>query len=220
MQLKHRFAVPAKIDETWAALNDLERVALCFPGASMDSVEGDTFAGTVRLKVGPIVMRYVGSGAFASRDAENYRASVVAKGRDRSGNGTANVNVAMSLAPQPDGTEVEVVTDLAISGRAAQFGSSVITEVSDRLLLEFVDRLSEQLGGHSGSNAGSGGVAGADATQGPEPGTGSAGRAQSVETLDFGKLLGPALAKRFAPPAAVVLLLIGVFLWTRRRPAA
>jgi carbon monoxide dehydrogenase subunit G len=79
MQLKHTFKVPATIDETWEAFNDLERVALCFPGASMDSVEGDTFAGTVRLKLGPIVMRYVGSGAFVSRDAENYRASLEAK---------------------------------------------------------------------------------------------------------------------------------------------
>ena len=214
MQLKHRFKVPATIEETWAALNDLERVALCFPGASMDSVEGDAFAGTVRLKLGPIVMRYVGSGAFVSRDAESYRASLQAKGRDRSGNGTASVTVATSLTPQADGTEVEVVTDLAITGRAAQFGSGVITEVSDRLLLEFVDRLSEQLGHPARLDAGSGSTErGADATQASAAGARSE---QSTDTLDFGRLVGPALAKRFALPVAAVLLVVGAFLWSRR----
>jgi carbon monoxide dehydrogenase subunit G len=215
MQLKHTFKVPATIDETWNAMNDLERVALCFPGASMDTVEGDTFAGTVRLKLGPIVMRYVGSGAFVSRDAETYRASLEAKGRDRSGNGTANVTVSTSLTPQADGTDVEVVTDLAITGRAAQFGSGVITEVSDRLLLEFVDRLSEQLGRPAGWDASSGGAEDVGATHVSAPG---ARVGQMADTLDFGKLVGPALAKRFAPAVGAVLLLVGCcFLCSRRR---
>ena len=218
MQLKHRFSVPAPIEETWAALNDLEQVALCFPGASMDSVEGDSFAGTVRLKLGPVVMRYVGSGAFVSRDAQHHRATLRAKGRDRSGNGTANVTVSTSLTSQGNGTEVEVVTDLAITGRAAQFGSGVITEVSDRLLGEFVDRLSEQLGRRTGPEGTPGGAEGSVASS--QGSTADARWAQSADTLDFGKLVGPALAKRFAPPVAATLLVVGVFLWSRRRHTA
>ena len=218
MQLKHRFTVPAPVEETWAALNDLEHVALCFPGASMDSVEGDSFAGTVRLKLGPVVMRYVGSGAFVARDAENHRATLQAKGRDRSGNGTANVTVSTSLTPQGNGTDVEVVTDLAITGRAAQFGSGVITEVSDRLLGEFVDRLSEQLGRRTGPEGTPGGAEGSVASS--QGSTADARWAQSADTLDFGKLVGPALAKRFAPPVAATLLVVGVFLWSRRRHTA
>jgi carbon monoxide dehydrogenase subunit G len=204
MQLTHTFKVPATVDETWAVLNDLERVALCFPGASMDSVDGDTFAGTVRLKLGPIVMSYVGSGAFTSRDATTHRASLEAKGRDRSGNGTANVNVAMALTPQGAGTEVQVVTELAITGRAAQFGSGVITEVSDRLLLEFVGRLSEELGHPATSSAEAGG-------------TGGAVGASAPDTLNFAQLVAPALAKQFGPPAFAAFVLAGLAFWLGRR---
>jgi len=208
MQLKHRFTVAATIDQTWAALNDLERTAACFPGASLDTVDGDTFAGTVRLKLGPIVMRYIGSGAFVSRDAENHRASLEAKGRDRSGNGTASVAVSTALTSRPDGTEVEVVTDLAITGRAAQFGSGVISEVSDRLLLEFVDRFSEQLGVPSGRSVSPDGAA---------EGATESGRTGSTDTLDFGTFVWPALARRFGPPVAAGLLAVGLVLWLRRR---
>jgi len=204
MQLKHTFKVPATIDQTWAALNDLERVALCFPGASLDSVDGDTFSGTVRLKLGPIVMRYIGSGAFVSRDADHYRASLEAKGRDRSGNGTANVAVSTQLTSQADGTEVEVVTDLAITGRAAQFGSGVISEVSDRLLLEFVDRLSEQLGAPS-------------TTATTKAGATAGGGDTSNDTLDFGTFVLPTLARRFGPPVAAGLVLLGLVFWVARR---
>ena len=127
----------------------------------------------------------------------------------------ANVTVSMALTPQAGGTEVEVVTDLAVTGRAAQFGSGVITEVSDRLLLEFVDRLSEQLGRPAGSGAGSAGLNGADATHASSSG------ARLDDTLDFGKLVGPALAKRFAPPiAAVLLAAVGFLLWSRGRRTA
>jgi len=205
MQLKHTFKVPATIDQTWTALNDLERVALCFPGASLDSVDGDAFSGTVRLKLGPIVMRYIGSGAFVSRDADSYRASLEAKGRDRSGNGTAQVAVSTQLTSQADGTEVEVVTDLAITGRAAQFGSGVISEVSDRLLLEFVDRLSEQLGVSPAERAGT-------ATT-----TTAAAAGESTDTLDFGTFVLPTLARRFGPPAAAGLALLGLVFWLGRR---
>jgi hypothetical protein len=153
-----------------------------------------------------------------ARDAENHRATLQAKGRDRSGNGTANVTVSTSLTPQGNGTDVEVVTDLAITGRAAQFGSGVITEVSDRLLGEFVDRLSEQLGRRTGPEGTPGGAEGSVASS--QGSTADARWAQSADTLDFGKLVGPALAKRFAPPVAATLLVVGVFLWSRRRHTA
>lgn len=203
MQLKHTFQVPAPVDRTWDALNDLERVALCFPGAALDSVEGDSFAGTVRLKLGPVVMRYVGSGAFVHRDAEQHRAELEAMGRDRSGNGTAKVGVTTQLSAQPDGgTQVEVVTDLAITGRAAQLGSGVISEVSDRLLSEFVDRLSEQLGVAPPATSGAG-----------APGSSAA----AGDTLDVGRLVWPMLARRVGPLAGAVLGVLVVTRIARRR---
>jgi carbon monoxide dehydrogenase subunit G len=219
MQLKHTFTVPAAIDQTWEALNDLERVARCFPGAAIDSVEGDSFAGTVRLKLGPVVMRYVGSGEFVSRDTAQYRAVLKAKGRDRSGNGTADVLVTTQLAALPEGgTRVDVETDLSITGRAAQLGSGAIGDVSNRLLGEFVGRLSEQLGVAQPQAArvvvGESPVSNAAPASGPGPG----------DTLDLGRLIWPMLIRRAGPFAAGVLLgALGAVLFNalarrRRRP--
>ena len=64
MELTHRFTVPAPVEETWATFNDIEGVAGCFPGATVTSVEGDTFEGSCKVKLGPIALVYNGSGTF------------------------------------------------------------------------------------------------------------------------------------------------------------
>ena len=97
MQLEHRFTVPASIDVAWDALIDLESVGSCFPGATVTSVEGDEFAGTCKIKLGPISMQYSGSGKFVERDESSHRAVIEAKGKDKRGNGTAAVTVTASL---------------------------------------------------------------------------------------------------------------------------
>lgn len=146
MELTHRFTVPAGVDDTWRLLNDLEQVAPCFPGASLTSVDGEEFAGTVKVKLGPISMEYKGTGSFTERDEDQHRAVIDAKGKDKRGNGTANATVTARLSPDGDGTAVEVDTDLAITGKPAQFGRGVIEDVSDKLLDQFVACLSEKLG--------------------------------------------------------------------------
>src|SRR4028118_161976 len=93
MELNHRFRVKAPIDVTWAAFNCLERVAPCFPGATLTSVSGDDFSGSCKVKLGPIALQYTGSGLFVERDMTSYRAVIEAKGRDKRGNGTAGARV-------------------------------------------------------------------------------------------------------------------------------
>ena len=147
MQLNHRFTVPASIDETWSAFNDLERIAPCFPGAALTSVEGDEFTGTCKIKLGPISMQYGGSGKFLERDEAAYRAVIEAKGKDKRGNGTAAATVTAQLVAEGDtSTNVEVVTDLAITGKPAQFGRGVMQDVSDKLLGQFATCLETRLG--------------------------------------------------------------------------
>ncbi len=146
MDLTHRFVVPASIDTTWAAFNDLERIAPCFPGATVTSVEGDDFAGSVKVKLGPIAMLYNGTGTFVERDQTRHRAVLKAKGKDKRGNGTAGVTVVANMTPEGDGTAVEVTSDLSITGKPAQFGRGVIQDVSDKLLGQFVDCIAGQLG--------------------------------------------------------------------------
>lgn len=147
MELQHRFTVPAPIDRTWAAFNDLESIAPCFPGAVLTSCEGDEFAGTVKVKLGPVSLQYSGTGRFVQRDEDGHRARFEAKGKDKRGNGTAAAAVtAQLIAIGASTTAVEVKTDLSITGRPAQFGRGVMQDVSDRLLAQFSVCLEEQLG--------------------------------------------------------------------------
>jgi len=146
MELTHRFSVPVPIDEAWAHFNDIASVAECFPGASVTSIDGDEFAGSVKVKLGPIALLYNGSGTFTEKDEVNHRFVVAAKGKDKRGNGTAGADVVMSMTESgPAATDVEVVTDLAITGKPAQFGRGVMQDVSDKLLGQFVACLEQRL---------------------------------------------------------------------------
>lgn len=140
MELTHDFVVPASIEDAWSTFMDLEQVGSCFPGATVDSVTDDGFTGTVKVKLGPIALVYTGSGRFIERDDAAHRAVIEAKGKDKRGNGTAGATVGVHLSPAEGGasTRVDVTTDLAITGKPAQFGRGVMQDVSDKLLQQFV----------------------------------------------------------------------------------
>ena len=154
MELTHRFSVPASKEVTWAAFNDIESVAGCFPGAVVTGVDGDDFTGTCKVKLGPIALTYAGSGTFIEKDEAGGRFLLEAKGKDKRGNGTAGATVTATMTEAgPDRTDVEVVTDLAITGKPAQFGRGVIQDVSDKLLGQFMDCLEQRLGPEGGAEA-------------------------------------------------------------------
>jgi carbon monoxide dehydrogenase subunit G len=144
MDLTHRFSVPAQMDEAWNAFNDLEGLAPCFPGATISSVEGDEFSGSVKIKLGPIALVYNGSGRYVERNDAERRVVIEARGKDKRGNGTATAKVTAKFAGSGDQTQIEVFTDLAITGKPAQFGRGVISDVSDKLLNQFVSCVSDR----------------------------------------------------------------------------
>ncbi|HEX3929960.1 MAG TPA: SRPBCC family protein [Nocardioides sp.] len=147
MDLEHTFTVPVGVDQAWAEFQDISSVAQCFPGATVTGVEDDSFAGSVKVKLGPIALTYNGSGTFTERDETNHRFVVDAKGKDKRGNGTAGATVTLTMTPHGDAsTEVTVLTDLAITGKPAQFGRGVMQDVSDKLLGQFVSCLESRLG--------------------------------------------------------------------------
>lgn len=146
MELKHSFTVPAPLDEAWSALVDIERIAPCMPGAALDSVDGDAFTGRVKVKLGPVNLTYRGQASFVEKDPAAHRAVIDARGKDQRGNGTASARISAVLADAAEaGTRVDVVTDLNITGRPAQFGRAVMVDVGDKLLAEFSNRLAEEL---------------------------------------------------------------------------
>jgi uncharacterized protein len=147
VDLSHSFTVPASVADTWATFEDIESVAGCFPGATVTAVDGNDFTGTCKVKLGPIALVYTGSGTFVEKDEAARRFVIEAKGKDKRGNGTAAATVLARLLPEGDGTAVEVSTDLAITGKPAQFGRGVIQDVSNKLLDRFVACLAETLSG-------------------------------------------------------------------------
>ena len=146
MQLENSFTVPVPVDEAWRVLLDIERIAPCMPGAALDSVTGDEFTGRVKVKLGVITLTYQGKASFVEKDEAAHRAVIDARGRDQRGNGTASALVTATLAADGDRTKVDVLTDLNITGRPAQFGRGVMTDVGNKLLGQFADRLAAQLG--------------------------------------------------------------------------
>lgn len=243
MDLQHTFTVPTSIDETWALFMDVERVGNCFPGAKVTEATGDGFAGTAKVKLGPIVLLYAGSGSFIERDASAYRAVLEAKGKDKRGNGTAGATVTIQLSPDGQGSRADVTTDLAITGKPAQFGRGVMQDVSDKLLEQFSACIERQL---SPSAVAFTAMRPAEASS-PQPSaqpTGEAGAANGVlggsgraqepavsaatprthgqyasdEAIDLGSAVLPVLVQRYAALAlsAVSGLILGWLLGRRR----
>jgi uncharacterized protein len=147
MQLEHSFTVPVGVEEAFRVLRDIERIGPCMPGATITSVEGEEFAGKVKVKVGPMQVTYQGTAQFVEVDEARHSAKIEAKGKEARGPGTANATITATCTESDGVTTVDVVTDLAITGKPAQFGRGVMADVGDKLLGKFADCLAEELSG-------------------------------------------------------------------------
>src|SRR5450755_1185158 len=145
MELEHSFTVPVPEERAWEVLLDVERVAPCMPGASLDSVDGDAIAGRIKVKVGPIAMTYAGTARFTERDPNAHVITLEASGKETRGAGTASATVRSMLEGQGDQTHVIVHTTLNVTGRPAQFGRGVMAEVGGKLIGIFAANLAEML---------------------------------------------------------------------------
>jgi carbon monoxide dehydrogenase subunit G len=178
VQLTNTFTVPVPVERAWQVLLDAERVAPCLPGASVDQVDGDDVHGRVAARLGPIHVQYQGTVSFVERDELAHRAVLHASAKESRGDGTARATIAASLAPDGDATTVTVVTDLAITGKPAQFGRGVVADVSRHLVGQFARNLASEIESGRLAVATDGEAAPADSA-GPAPSAGSAGSAGS-----------------------------------------
>ncbi len=144
MDLNHEFVVNVPVAEAWAILTDLERIAPCLPGAQLTEIEGDTYRGQVKIKVGPILAQFKGQASFVLRDDAAHTATLKGEGRDTTGKGNASAMITAELTSvTPTSTKCTVHTDLSISGKVAQFGRGALTDVSDKLLAQFSENLNQ-----------------------------------------------------------------------------
>ena len=143
MELSNDFEVSAPIEKVWEVINDVELIAPCLPGAQLEEVENDEYKGFVKVKVGPITAQYKGVAKFVEKDDSNHRVVIRGEGRDTRGAGNAAADITASLESTTEGTRVNVVTDLKITGKVAQFGRGVMADISKKLMSQFADNLSE-----------------------------------------------------------------------------
>lgn len=152
MELVHDFTVPVPAEQAFDLLVDVQKIGPCLPGAVITSVDGDTFEGGMKIRLGPISMTFKGDGELVEKDPAAKRAVIEARGRDAKGNGGAQATVTATLDEHDGVTDVHVVTDLNVTGKAAQFGGGVMRDVSNRMLGQFADNLSQLI--QSGAVAG------------------------------------------------------------------
>jgi carbon monoxide dehydrogenase subunit G/predicted flap endonuclease-1-like 5' DNA nuclease len=151
MELEHSFTVPVPKSRAWDVLLDVERVAPCMPGATLDSVDGDEIHGRIKVKVGPINMTYAGTARFVERDKDAGVVTLEASGKETRGAGTASASVRSVLEDRGQATHVKVLTTLNVTGKPAQFGRGVMNEVGGRLLTIFATNLAALLAEQEGA---------------------------------------------------------------------
>ncbi|NKQ54151.1 SRPBCC family protein [Amycolatopsis sp. K13G38] len=225
MRLDHEFSVPAPPAQVWKAVTDPEAVAPCMPGATLTKVEGETFTGTVKVKLGPISLTYKGAGEFLEADETARKIVIKASGKDARGGGTAAATVTVTLTEESGSTKGKVETDLNVTGKPAQFGRGMISEVGGKILDQFATNLAEKLGGGEEPKAE---PAAQPATGAAEPAEAAKPKLEAVkpapqkeaEAIDLFEYAGSSVAKRLAPVLAGVaglLIIVAIIRAIRRR---
>jgi len=221
--------VSTPIADTWKVLLDIEGIAPCLPGAQLQEIEGDEYRGIVKVKVGPITAQYKGTATLAEVDEPGRRLVIDASGRDTRGQGNATASIEVTMLEDGDGTRVEVVTDLAITGKVAQFGRSMLVDVSSKLMGQFVENLERDVLATQDSPPDA--PPAADAAAAPAAESVAASAPESVpapaelrridskepEAIDLLDMAGGSAAKRLVPLGIGVLLLFVIWRVLRSR---
>jgi uncharacterized protein len=229
MKLENDFTVPAPLEQAWAVLLDVERVAPCLPGAAVEPAgEDGEYAGTMTIKIGPITSRYKGTVKIETADAQNHVAVMRAQAKDARGQGTASATITSSMEEVPDGTRVKVETDMRVTGPAAQFGRGVMQDVSAKLMRQFAACLEREMSaapvGVNGAAPETGpeiepepqpAAAQAAAPEQPAPANGGP-QPQPENVLDLGEASREAVLKRVVPVVGALVGLMILFRLIRR----
>jgi len=156
--------------------------------------------------VGPILAQFKGQASFVSRDDANFLASLKAEGRDTGGKGNASATITARLEPvSASSAKCTVDTQLNISGKVAQFGRGALADVSDKLLLQFVDNLNTLIASQPVESAP---AAAPTAASAAAPVVRKIEQTQEVAPLDLLDTAGSTIAKRLVPVLVVIAAVV------------
>jgi carbon monoxide dehydrogenase subunit G len=147
MLIENEFTASAPVDELWAFLLDVQRIAPCMPGAELTEVVDDTnWRGRMTMKFGPVGMAFAGTVTMQERDDAAHRVVLSAKGTEQKGKGAASASVTSWLEPRDDGSSlVKMQADISLTGAVAQLSRGLLPEVSKKLTQQFADCLEQTL---------------------------------------------------------------------------
>ena len=207
MILENEFSVGADIDTVWAELLDMEGVATCLPGATIQATDAENvYSGSMRLKIGPMRVVYRGTATLSDVDDASHAAVITLSAREAKGQGSAMATIRNRLEDTGSGTRVRAETELHITGPQAQFGRGVIEDVGKRVLDEFSERLEERITRSEGSAAGS--ESATESSEATAPADAPAAVLESPDALDVGSLIARTPAVRIAAGALLLALLL------------
>ena len=233
--MENDFTVEAPVEQAWETMLDLERIAPCLPGASVEKASGDNgdYKGTMTVRIGPVSQKYDGTVSITEADESAHRAVLQADGKDSRGQGTASATIVSTMEEDGDGkTKVHVETDMKLTGRAAQFGRGVQQEVATKILTQFAECLEREIMGENVHEEPEPEPEPATSSSEAEPSGNGAGEGEEqprrriiqqdreVEPLDLGEMSRDAVLKRAkvaAPIAAGVVVVVGAIWLLRRR---
>jgi uncharacterized protein len=160
MRIERDFEVPAAPPDAYELLVDLERVGSCIPGGEVGKLEDDgSHPASIAVALGPMRMNYRGKVRIEERDDAAHRAVLHADVREQRGQGTAKARMTMDVSAAGTASLVATVTDVKLTGRAAQMGRGVVDDVAARLVAEMAACIAarfEPPGGDDGSDGGGG----------------------------------------------------------------
>jgi carbon monoxide dehydrogenase subunit G len=185
MDLEHSFTIPVPPEQAWQVLLDVERIAPCMPGATVDSVDGDVVKGRIKVKVGPVTMTYSGTARFVERDEQARAVTIEASGKETRGAGTASATIRSMLQDEGGQAKVIVHTTMSVTGRPAQFGRGVMAEVGGRIIERFAGNLAALLAGEGSPAAGAAASPGGPASA-PAASAAAAGAPAAVDSAPDG----------------------------------
>jgi uncharacterized protein len=138
VQLEHPFTMSKPLDESFAAITDLERVVPCVEGGRvLERTGDDSVKAEIVVKMGAMSLKFVGTVEITEKDAAEHRAVMSVKSREAGGQGHANATVVFALA---DGGGT-LNTNAQITGKAASMGEGVVAGVLDALITDFTGKL-------------------------------------------------------------------------------
>lgn len=223
MELENSFVVPADIDTAWKTLLDVEAIAPCMPGATLTSFDGDNFTADVKVKLGPVTMNFAGEGTFVEKNEATHTAIIDASGKETKGAGTAGAKITATLVEEgPNSTRANIVTDLTVTGKAAQFGRGVMADVSKKLIGQFAGNLEQVIAARQVTATAAAVAAEAPAEGGEAVATAPAPAPAAApvlnnEALDLGNAAMVPVLKRVIPAVIVVAVVVGVIIWAVNR---